>query len=91
MGMASVFYDVLNHIVIDSSVNPNNTSERQCAAEHCRYADKNDLIIYDRGYTAFWLYALHIKHNHSFCVRKKTNLNLMVKAFIKILSLKAVE
>ena len=28
MGMASVFYDVLNHIVIDSSVNPNNTYEK---------------------------------------------------------------
>ncbi len=83
MGMASVFYDVLNHIVIDSSVNPNNTSEKKCAAEHLCYAKKNDLIIYDRGYAAFWLYALHIKHHHAFCVREKTNHNLMVKAFIK--------
>jgi len=83
MGMASVFYDVLNHIVIDSCVKPNNTSEKKCAAEHLNYADKNDLIIYDRGYTAFWLYALHIKHNHAFCVREKTNQSLVVKAFIK--------
>ncbi len=83
MGMASVFYDVLNHIVIDSSVNPNNTSERKCAAKHLDYADKNDLIIYDRGYAAFWLYALHIKQHHAFCVREKTNQNLIVKAFIK--------
>jgi len=83
MGMASVFYDVLNHIVIDSSVNPNNTSEKKCAAEHLHYADKNDLILYDRGYAAFWLYALHIKHNHVFCVREKTRQNLLVKAFVK--------
>ncbi len=83
MGMASVYYDVLNHIVIDSSVNPNNSSERKCAVEHLHYADKNDLIIYDRGYAAFWLYALHIKHNLAFCVREKTNQNLMIKAFIK--------
>jgi len=83
MGMASVFYDVLNHIVIDSCIKPNNTSERKCAAEHLYYAGKNDLIIYDRGYTAFWLYALHIKYNHAFCVREKTNQNLIVKAFIQ--------
>ncbi len=83
MGMTSVFYDVLNHIVIDSSVNPNNTSERKCAEEHLNHAGKNDLIIYDRGYTAFWLYALHIKHHHAFVVREKTNQNLLVKAFIK--------
>jgi hypothetical protein len=82
MGMASVFYDVLNHIVIDSSVNPNNTSERQCAAEHLQYANKKDLIIYDRGYAGFWLYALHSKHNHAFCVREKTRGNSLIKEFI---------
>ncbi len=83
MGMASVFYDVLNHIVIDSSINPNNTSERKCAEAHLQYAGKKDLIIYDRDYAAFWLYALHIKHHHRFCVREKTNQNLLVKSFIK--------
>jgi len=83
IGMASIFYDVLNHLVIDSSINPNGTSERHCAAEHVQHARKKDLIIYDRGYNAFWLYAHHIKHNHAFCMRAKTNQSLAVKAFIK--------
>ena len=52
--MASVFYDVLNHMVIDSTVKPNNTSEKKCADEHLKHAGKNDLIIYDRGYWVFW-------------------------------------
>lgn len=82
MGMASVFYDVLNHIVIDSSINPNHTPERECAAEHLQFADQKDLIIYDRGYTGFWLYALHIKHNLKFCVREKTQNNRQIKSFI---------
>ena len=82
IGMASVFYDVLNQLVIDSSINPNGTSERHCAAEHLDHAGKKDLVIYDRGYTAFWLYAHHIKHNHAFCMRAKTNQNLLVKEFI---------
>ncbi len=81
--MASVFYDVLNHMVIDSTIKPNHTSEKLCAAEHLKYADKNDLIIYDRGYPGFWLYALHTKHQRAFCMRAKTNQCLQVKGFIK--------
>lgn len=82
MGMASVFYDVLNHQVIDSTIQPNNTSEKKCAAEHLQYSDKNDLIIYDRGYPSFWLYALHTKLKRKFCMRAKTNQCLLVKDFI---------
>jgi len=83
MGMASVFYDVLNQMVIDSSIEPRSGSEHKCAAEHLEHADKNDLIIYDRGYNAFWLYALHTKHKQVFCMRAKANKNLAVKEFIK--------
>ena len=69
MGMASVFYDVLNHLVIDSCIHPRTKSEKACVSEHLANASKNDLIIYDRGYPAFWLYAFHLKHNHTFCMR----------------------
>ncbi len=82
MGMASVFYDVLNHMVIDSTIKPRSGSEHKCAAEHLKHADKNDLILYDRGYNAFWLYALHTKHNSAFCMRAKANKNLLVKDFV---------
>jgi hypothetical protein len=58
MGMASVFYDVLNYLVIDSCMHPSGYSERACASKHVQHATQNDLVIYDRGYPAFWLYAL---------------------------------
>ena len=83
MGVASVFYDVLNHLVIDSGLYPNGQSERACIPEHMKQATQNDLIMYDRGYSAFWLYALHIQQNISFCMRTKTKQLLAVKAFIK--------
>jgi len=83
MGMASVFYDVLNHLVIDSCIHPNGYSERACVADHMQYATQNDLVIYDRGYPAFWLYALHIQQKNFFCIRTKTQQSLAVKAFIK--------
>ena len=82
MGMASVFYDVLNHMVIDSTIKPRSGSEHKCAAEHLKHSDTNDLILYDRGYNAFWLYALHTKHNHAFCMRAKANKDLLVKEFV---------
>ena len=83
MGMASVFYDVLNHLVIDSSLNPNGYSERKCIPEHMKYSTQNDLTIYDRGYPAFWLYAFHIQQKRFFCMRTKTKQLLVVKKFIK--------
>lgn len=83
MGMASVFYDVLNHLVIDSAIHPKGHSERACVADHMQHATQNDLIIYDRGYPAFWLYALHIQQKNSFCMRAKTGQSLAVKAFVK--------
>lgn len=50
MGMASVFYDVMNHIVIDSTLQRNKASERDCAEKHLAFSMTNDLVIYDRGY-----------------------------------------
>lgn len=83
LGMASIFYDVLNHLVIDSSLHSNGYSERECIPEHLKHSMKNDLILYDRGYPAFWVYALHIHHKSTFCIRTKTKQLLIVKEFIK--------
>jgi len=73
---------VLNNIVIDSCIRPNNTSERYCAEKHLAYSTQKDLIIYDRGYTGFWFYTHHIQNNLSFCMRVKTNQDTVVKKFI---------
>ncbi len=83
MGMASIFYDVLNHIVIDSAIHPRLTSERQCAADHLAFSGHNDLILFDRGYIGFWLYAYLIQRDIRFCMRAKTNQCLLVKEFIR--------
>jgi hypothetical protein len=53
LALVSVYYDVLNHISIDSSINHTTASERDCAAAHLNYALPNDLSILDRGYNAF--------------------------------------
>ncbi len=83
MGMASVFYDVLNKIVIDSGIHHRLTSEKQCAEDHLQFSNENDLVLFDRGYVAFWLYAYLLEHNISFCMRAKTNQSLLIREFVK--------
>ena len=81
MALASVYFDVLNHISIDASINATKASERDCAAEHLEHALPNDLTILDRGYNAFWLYALFSARDQRFCMRAKINQSLICKAF----------
>ncbi len=81
LALASVYYDVLNHISIDSSINHTKASERACAAMHLKVAQPKDLSILDRGYNAFWLYALYEAKNQTFCMRAKINRGKQYKAF----------
>ena len=83
MGLASLYFDVLNHLVIDASLNPANASERACAARHLAHAQPNDLVIYDRGYNAFWLYATHRERHVAFCMRAKVKRGVEFKRFVE--------
>lgn len=82
MGLASVYYDVLNKITIDAVIKPKTYSERECAYEHLQHADQNDLVLFDRGYVGFWLYSYLLERQLSFCMRTKTQQDKVVKAFV---------
>jgi hypothetical protein len=82
LALASVYYDVLNHISIDFSINPTHASERACAASHLQVSRPMDLSILDRGYNAFWLYRLYEAKQRSFCMRAKINQGLLFQHFI---------
>jgi Transposase DDE domain len=81
MALASVYYDVLNQVVIDSSLNPARASERTCAYRHLESAGANDLVLFDRGYPAFWLFAALRHQELKFCMRVKTGLEKIYGAF----------
>ena len=55
----SQLYDVINKISIDVQVAPVSVGERTLASRYLEYANTHDLILYNRGYPAFWLFALH--------------------------------
>ncbi len=81
LALVSVYYDVLNHISIDSSINHTKASERECAAMHLNISRPDDLSLLDRGYDAFWLYALYKARKRFFCMRAKINLGKQFKEF----------
>ena len=65
----SQLYDVSNNISVDVQVAPHSVGERTMALRHLEHAREGDLILYDRGYPAVWLFILHQQKNVDFCAR----------------------
>ncbi len=73
LARASTLYDVLNNIVIDASINDKSIGERKLAQQHLQYSDKNDLVVYDRGYPSYGLFAeINEKSNYLMRIRKNS-------------------
>lgn len=70
---ASVLYDVINHIGINATMGKCNASERDQLLNHLQYLDKNDLLVLDRGYPSYFLFAFLIKNSHEFVMRCSKN------------------
>lgn len=65
----SQLYDTLNHITIDAAISPKRIGERELAAQHLHNVQPKDLILMDRGYPAWWLFALVVSQGADFCAR----------------------
>lgn len=70
---ASVLYDVLNNIVIDATLQDKAYGERALAKSHLQYTQKDDLIIFDRGYPSIELFSHIINSNADFLIRIRRN------------------
>lgn len=65
----SSLFDALNGLVLDALIRPKENGERSLAAEHMKQVKASDLILLDRGYPAFWLFALILSRQAHFCAR----------------------
>lgn len=72
----STMFDLLNEIMVDTQIDKFKSSEYDLSVNHLDYIQENDLIIYDRGYVAIWLFFLMNNKNLNFIVR-------LSKSFIK--------
>jgi len=69
----STLFDTINGIVVDAVIRPKEQGERSLAAEHMQHVRANDLVLLDRGYPAFWLFALILSRQAHFCARVKSH------------------
>lgn len=65
----SQLFDVLNNITIEALIAPKSADERTLAAQHLVHVGIGDLLLMDRGYPAFWLFAAILQRKAHFCVR----------------------
>jgi len=77
----SQMFDVLNKITVDAIISPKKIGERELAANHFLQLMMGDLILLDRGYPAFWLFALIMSLDAQFCARISYKKWSIVKAF----------
>ena len=66
----SVLYDLMNNIALDASINNKVNSndndlvtydERTLALQHLEYCNKDDLVLFDRGYPSYELFVKYAK------------------------------
>ena len=82
MARFSRLYDVLNKIILRADIAPYAVGERELASSYLYDALVDDLLVYDRGYAAFWLFAQHRDMNRAFCARVKLDFSATVKTFV---------
>jgi len=78
----SRLYDVLNNLVIEADFESRHVGERVLAGEHLAATADNDLLLYDRGYPAFWLFALHGQEQRHFCTRMSLDFSREITEFL---------
>jgi hypothetical protein len=81
LALISLMYDVLNLVTIDAQIGPYASSERELLYSHLDKANKNDLLLMDRGYPSIALMFLLIAKGIDFCIRMKDDWWLSVKDF----------
>ena len=67
--LASVMYDVLNRIAVDSFLGAARAYEVDLAIGHLEYSLDNDLLLYDRNYPSYFHLATLCNLNKKFVIR----------------------
>jgi hypothetical protein len=82
MALGSTLYDVFQKVVVDALLCPYRSNEREIAFQHLGATQDGDLVLYDRGYPAFWLFAAHQACQRAYCMRVKADFNGQVSEFV---------
>ena len=83
IGRVSALYDVLNQMVVDAHLAPYRLGEREIAVMHLPMVGDEDLLLFDRGYPAFWLLSLLRTVELQFCMRTSIEYSPVIAAFVR--------
>ena len=79
----SVLHDAGSDIIYHSELLPFALDEGVGAAEHLPHTPPGSVTLYDRGYSAFTLFADHRHHQREFCARARRGFNSEIDAFFE--------
>ena len=82
MALLLSFYDALTHVTVASELAPSDMGERFLAERLLGYLGPCDLVLYDRGFPSFPLFALHQARAIPVCMRMPKGFNAEVRAFV---------
>lgn len=78
MASASCCYDVINRLIVSSSIHPYRTSERLMAIENIKESmdiiKNKKIYVFDRNYISLFMMLLMFKSEHKFVFRVNTKL-----------------
>lgn len=81
LARTSHLYDPLNRLTLDARLAPETVGERTLALSHLGLLGPGDLLLLDRGYPAFWLFACLMTRGIHFCARMALNHWRVVQQF----------
>ena len=79
----SQLYDINSKLSVDVQVAPHSIGERELAIKHLEHAGHADVVLYDRGYQATWLFILHQQRNIHFCARATKDGSNVIRDFVR--------
>jgi hypothetical protein len=71
LAIASLLYDPLNLLTIDSQIAPYSSSEGDLLMQHLAKINTGDMLLLDRGYPSFWLLFLLKAMGIEFCAPQR--------------------
>lgn len=69
MAQAFGLYDTVSGLMVHADLYPAQAREREMLADSLRHVRPDDLLLLDRGFPAYWLFAWLIEQGRHFCMR----------------------
>ncbi|PRP68760.1 hypothetical protein BUE93_20585 [Chromobacterium amazonense] len=82
LARASALCEASTGLILRADLTSETEDERTVLASQLDQLQANDLLVLDRGYPAYWLFALLQAKQRHFCIRLKLDFSAQVRAFV---------